>query len=127
MVFVARSCLTLATPWTVASSVHGIFQIRILAWVASSFSRGIFPTQESNRGLLHCSQRERASERWRRWECPEVRRAGRGAWRPGTGSRAVDDRQTGSGPAPPEPCTATLCSLRDAPEAPRCAAANPGQ
>ena len=58
VVFVARSCLTLATPWTVASSVHGIFQIRILEWVAISFSRGIFPTQESNRGLLHCSQRE---------------------------------------------------------------------
>ena len=28
------------TPWTVASSVHGIFQARILEWVAISFSRG---------------------------------------------------------------------------------------
>ena len=27
------------TPWTVASSVHGIFQARILEWVAISFSR----------------------------------------------------------------------------------------
>ena len=36
------------------SSVHGIFQTRILEWVAISFSRGIFWTQESNPGLLHC-------------------------------------------------------------------------
>ena len=28
-------------------SVHGIFQARILKWVASSFSRGIFPIQRS--------------------------------------------------------------------------------
>ena len=28
------------------SSVHGILQARILEWVAMSFSRGIFPTQE---------------------------------------------------------------------------------
>ena len=72
------------------SSVHGIFQARILEWVARPFSRGlpdpwiepgfpalqvdspgkpknlevdslsllqgIFPTQESNWGLLHCRQ-----------------------------------------------------------------------
>ena len=35
-----------ATPWTVAylpgSSVHGIFQARILEWVAISFSRTEF-------------------------------------------------------------------------------------
>ena len=36
------------------SSVHGIFQGRILEWVAISFSRGIFPIQESKLGLLHC-------------------------------------------------------------------------
>ena len=38
-----KSCLTLATPWTVAfqgSSVCGILQARILEWVAISFSRG---------------------------------------------------------------------------------------
>ena len=29
-------------------------QARILEWVAISFSQGIFPTQESNLGLLHC-------------------------------------------------------------------------
>ena len=38
------------------SSVHGILQSRILEWVAISFFRGIFPTQESNLGLLHCRQ-----------------------------------------------------------------------
>ena len=34
-------------------TVHGILQARILEWVAFPFSRGIFPTQESNPGLLH--------------------------------------------------------------------------
>ena len=38
------------------SSVLGIFQARILEWVALSFSRGIFPTQGSNPGLPHCRQ-----------------------------------------------------------------------
>ena len=37
-----------ATPWTVAyqapqTTVHGVFQARILEWVAISFSRGSFP------------------------------------------------------------------------------------
>ena len=36
------------------SSVHGILQARILQWVAIPFSRGIFPTEGSNPGLLHC-------------------------------------------------------------------------
>ena len=35
-------------------TVHGILQARILEWVAFPFSRGIFPTQGSNPGLLHC-------------------------------------------------------------------------
>ena len=38
------------------SSIHGIFQARVLEWIAISFSRGIFPTQGSNPGLLHCRQ-----------------------------------------------------------------------
>ena len=38
------------------SSVQGILQARILEWVAISFSRGIFPTQGSNPGLLCCRQ-----------------------------------------------------------------------
>ena len=36
-----------------ASSVHGILQARILAWVATSSSRGIFRTQGLNPHLLH--------------------------------------------------------------------------
>ena len=36
------------------SSVHGIFQARILEWVAITFSKGIFPTQGLNLGLQHC-------------------------------------------------------------------------
>jgi len=32
----------------------GILQARILEWVAMPSSRGIFLTQESNPGLLHC-------------------------------------------------------------------------
>jgi len=35
------------------SSAHEISQARILEWVAISFSREIFPTKESNLGLLH--------------------------------------------------------------------------
>ena len=34
--------------------VHGILQARVLEWVAIAFSRGIFPTQELNKGLMHC-------------------------------------------------------------------------
>ena len=48
-----------ATLWTVAHQVppdNGILQARILECVASSFSRGIFPTQGSNPGLPHCRQ-----------------------------------------------------------------------
>ena len=40
---VAKSCLILATPWTVARqapSLHGILQARILEWVAMPSSRG---------------------------------------------------------------------------------------
>ena len=36
--------------------VHGILQARVLEWVAIPFSRGIFPSQGSNPGLLHCKQ-----------------------------------------------------------------------
>ena len=35
------------------SSVLGIFQVRILEWVAISFSGGVFPTQVSNPHLLN--------------------------------------------------------------------------
>ena len=38
------------------SSVHGIFQARVLESVAIPFARGIFLTQGSNPGLPHCRQ-----------------------------------------------------------------------
>ena len=42
-VLVAQLCLTLCDPMDCSlpgSSVHGIFQVKILEWVAISFSRG---------------------------------------------------------------------------------------
>ena len=49
---VAQSCLTLCDPMDYTA--HGILQARILECVAFPFSRGIFPTQTSNPGFLHC-------------------------------------------------------------------------
>ena len=56
---VTQLCPTLCHPMDCSptdSSFHGILQARILEWVAISFSRGIFLTQGSNLGLLHCRQ-----------------------------------------------------------------------
>ena len=50
---VTESCLTLRDPMDcslTASSVHGIFQARILECVAISFSRGFFPSPEIKPG-----------------------------------------------------------------------------
>ena len=49
---VTQSCPTLCNPMDY--TVHGILQARILEWVRPSLLQGIFPTQESNKGLLHC-------------------------------------------------------------------------
>ena len=59
-----QSCLTLATPWTIArqtplsipgSSVHGIFQARVLPGMGCHFLlQQIFLTQGLNSGLLYC-------------------------------------------------------------------------
>ena len=38
------------------SSVNGILQARTLEWVAIYLLQGIFLTQRSNLGLLHCRQ-----------------------------------------------------------------------
>ena len=51
-----QSCLTLCDPMEcslTSSSVHGIFQVRILEWVAMPSSRGIFPTSGLNPHLLY--------------------------------------------------------------------------
>ena len=57
---VAQSCPTLFDLMDCSlpvPSVHGIFQARILEWVAISFSRRqIFPSQGLNQGLEHCRQ-----------------------------------------------------------------------
>ena len=47
------SCFSTSLP---GSSVHGIFQARILEWVVISFSKGSSLTQGSNPSLLHCRQ-----------------------------------------------------------------------
>ena len=54
-----QSCLTFCNPMDcspLGSSVHGITQAKILEWVAYFLLQGIFPTQGSNPGLLHCRQ-----------------------------------------------------------------------
>ena len=56
---VAQSCPTLCDPMDCSlpdSSVHEIFQARVLEWVAISFSRGVFMTQGSNPHLPCCRQ-----------------------------------------------------------------------
>ena len=58
-VLVAELCLTLCNPMDCrppGSSLHGILQVRIPEWVAIPFSRGSFPIQGLNPGLLHCKQ-----------------------------------------------------------------------
>ena len=56
---VTQLCTTLCNPMDCSlpgSSVHGIFQARILEWVGISSSRGIFLTQRSNLRLLSLLQ-----------------------------------------------------------------------
>ena len=56
---VAQSCLTLCDILDCSlsgSSIHGIFQARVLQWIAISFSRGSSRTQELNPGLQYCRQ-----------------------------------------------------------------------
>ena len=59
-VLVAQSSPTLCNPMDyspLSSSVHGICQARILEWIAiHSLLQGIFLTERSNLGLLHCRQ-----------------------------------------------------------------------
>ena len=71
---VTQSCPTLCNPMD--HTVHGIFQARILEWVAIPFS-GTFPTQGLNPGLLHCrrilyqlSHREAQMNRVYHWNAP---------------------------------------------------------
>ena len=55
---VIKLCLTLVTPWTIYSlpgpTVHGVFQARVLEWVAISFSR--VSSRPRDQICLHCRQ-----------------------------------------------------------------------
>ena len=65
---VARSCLTLCDPVDYSlprSSVHGIFQARVLEWVAISFSRG--SSWPRDRTLVYCIA-GRLFTVWATWE-----------------------------------------------------------
>ena len=56
---VTQSCPTLSDPMDCSppgSSVRGIFQARVVEWVAISFSRGSSQPRGSNLGLPHCRQ-----------------------------------------------------------------------
>ena len=56
-VLVAQLCPNLCDPMDGSlpgSSVHGILQARIVEWVCHFLLQGIFQTQGSNAGLLHC-------------------------------------------------------------------------
>ena len=71
----AQLCLTLCDP--MGYTGHGILQARILEWVAFSLLQGIFPTQGSSPGLMHCRQilyllRHQASPRIQEWDIVET-------------------------------------------------------
>ena len=56
---VAQSCLTLCDPMDHSlpgSSIHGIFQARILEWVCHFLLQEIFPIQGLNTSLPYCRQ-----------------------------------------------------------------------
>ena len=56
---VAQSCLTLCDPMDgslLGSSVHGIFQAKVLEWAAISFSRGSSWPRDQTQVYLHCRQ-----------------------------------------------------------------------
>ena len=57
--WVTKSCLTLCDPMDCSlpgSSVHGIFQARILEWVAISFSRGSsWPRDQTRVSCISCT------------------------------------------------------------------------
>ena len=72
---VAKSCPTLVTPWTVVCqaplcSVHGIFQERILEWVAISFSRG--SSRPKNWTWVSCSAGGFFTSWATRGKCPRL-------------------------------------------------------
>ena len=60
MCLVTQSCLTLCDPLDCSppgSSVHGDSPGKDTGVSCHALLQGIFPTQESNQGLLHCRQK----------------------------------------------------------------------
>ena len=68
---VTQSCLTLCKPMNCSlpgSSVHGIFQARILEWVAIYFSRGSSqPRDHTHMNCISCITRQNLYH-WATWE-----------------------------------------------------------
>ena len=67
---VAQSCLTLCDPMDCSlphSSIHGIFQARVLEWIAISFSRG--PSRPRDQIEVSCV----AGRRFNLWATREAR------------------------------------------------------
>ena len=99
---VAQSCLTLCDPMDCSlsgSSIHGIFQARVLEWISISFSRG--SSQPRNRTRVSCI----AGRRFILWDTREAFRLeeeNKGVWRSGQLSRLVTQPQTPN-------AIATLC------------------
>ena len=70
---VTQSCLTLWDPMDYSppgSSVHGIFQARILEWVAVSFSRGSSPPRDQIH--ISCIAERLLSESEGNFICPRI-------------------------------------------------------
>ena len=53
---IAHLCYNLTDYSPLGFSVHGILQARILEWVNCFLLQGLFLTQESNPGFMHCRQ-----------------------------------------------------------------------
>ena len=78
---IAQSCLTLCDPLDYSlpgSSVHGIFQARIVEWVSSS--RGIFLTQGLNLSLLYLLYCRQILYLWATWEAQDLKNPGWIQW-----------------------------------------------
>ena len=67
---VAQSCLTLSNPTdysTPGSSIHGIFQARLLEWVAIAFSRKVVEVLDLSQNLCPYSLLEVKSKLIQTW------------------------------------------------------------
>ena len=74
-VLVAQSCPAFCNPMDCSpqgSTIHGIFQARILEWVVISFSRGSsWPRDQTHVSSISCIGR-RVLYHWATWEAPRI-------------------------------------------------------